>query len=110
MENQLQQTEIQLKDAQAKQTHTEKNLKQTEDKLRQVEESKPIKKQLGELGRFLRALKAEDHSPLTWWIRYLISILAWIPEAILAAMMFYLENGFRQTVKYVFIKLSGRRK
>ena len=58
----------------------------------------------------LRALKAEDHSPLTWWIRYLIYILAWIPEAILAGMMFYLENGFRQTVKYVFIKLSGRRK
>lgn len=110
VENQLQQTEIQLKDAQAKQTHTEKKLKQTEDKLRQVEESKPIKKQLGELGRFLRALKAEDHSPLTWWIRYLIYILAWIPEAILAGMMFYLENGFRQTVKYVFIKLSGRRK
>lgn len=110
VENQLQQTEIQLKDAQAKQTHTGKKLKQTEDKLRQVEESKPIKKQLGELGRFLRALKAEDHSPLTWWIRYLIYILAWIPEAILAGMMFYLENGFRQTVKYVFIKLSGRRK
>lgn len=112
----LEQTESKLKQTQRKQNQTEDKLKQAQDKLkqtqdmlRQSEESKSIKWQLKNVGKFLQQLKAEGHSPVTWWFKYLIYILAWIPEMILAGMVFYLENGFMQTIKCSFKKFLRRR-
>lgn len=108
-EETLAQTEKELRQTKDLLACTEKQLKQTQEKLRQVEESKPIKRQLQDLGKFLQNQKAKGHSPITWWIKYLVYILAWIPEAILTGMMFLLENGLKLTVKQIYRKIFKRR-
>ena len=83
-------------------------MKKTQNELRRVQESKPIGRQLKELGAMLKGLRESGHSRISLGFKYLVYGIAWIPEKILVFLMYYLRNGFMQTVKCVFKKLLGR--
>ena len=104
----LSQTEAQLRKTEAELRAAQDKLRTTQDKLRRTEASKPIGRQLKELGKFLQDLKKKGHSPLSLCFKYLVYALAWIPEKLLAFMMYYLRNGFVQTVKKAFNRLRRR--
>lgn len=105
MEAEWKKTHDALQELQEKQIALEKDLAQTQIKLQRAEESKPVKRQLSEYGQTLRNQRSKGHASLSWWIKYLVYLLAWIPETILVGTMFYLKNGFFQTVKYAFKRL-----
>lgn len=109
MEAEWKKTQDALQELQEKQIALEKDLAQTQAKLHRAEESKPVKRQLSEYGQTLRNQRSKGHASLSWWIKYLVYLLAWIPETILVGIMFYLKNGFFQTVKYVSKRLFGSR-
>lgn len=122
MQSDLKQTQVQLKQAEQKQKQTDNKLRQVEDgrkqaenklqqtrkQLRQVEESKPISRQLKEVGTMLRSLKEKGHNPVSLAFKYCVYYLAWIPEKLLAFLMYYLKHGFTHTLKHAFRKLFRR--
>ncbi len=71
-----------------------------ETSLRQARERIPIGNQLKEVGQFLRERKDSGG----WRLKYLVYLLAWVPEKLLTGMMFYLKNGMRQTMKKLLKK------
>lgn len=103
------QTESKWKQAEEKQNRTETELKQAQDRLQRAEESMPIKHQLKDLGKYLRDLKLQGHCSISWWFKYLLYMLAWIPEMILTGLMFFLQNGLKRTIEHVSNKLFGHR-
>ena len=104
----LEETEDKQKQTESKLKQTETQLKQTQHKLRLTEESKPIGRQLGELGALLRDQKAQGANPLRLGPKYVVYWLAWIPEKLLVFMMYCLKNGFAHTAKHTFRKLFRR--
>ena len=116
LQDSLNQAESKEKQTRELLTQTQKELRraegelgQTRNRLRQAEDSKPIKRQLKELGNRLQSQKAEDGASFGWYVKYLLYLLAWVPEVLLGGMMFLLENGFAQTAKYTFGKLFRRK-
>ena len=116
LQDSLNQAESKEKQTRELLTQTQKELRraegelgQTRNRLRQAEDSKPIKRQLKELGNCLQSQKAEDGASFGWYVKYLLYLLAWVPEVLLGGMMFLLENGFAQTAKYAFGKLFRRK-
>lgn len=104
----LQQTQNQLKQTQSQLKQTQDQLKQTRQKLHETEESKPIGRQLRAVGQILAEQKAAGRNPLGLGFKYMIYGLAWIPEKLLAGMMFYLKNGGKQTLKKLFGRSSEK--
>ena len=104
VESQKQETERQLKDAERKLKDAELKLKNTQRKLQLVEESKPIHRQMQDLGKELKGLREKGHSPLSVGFKLLVYKLAWIPEKMLGFLMYYLKNGCKQTIKHIFRK------
>ena len=102
--------QLQREHQQLKQTlnYTEKRLKQTQLKLKETEESKPISRQLHALGEPLHKERASGLTPMLL-IKFLVYYLAWIPEKLLAAMMYYLQNGMSHTLKHFCDKLLRRK-
>lgn len=114
-EDKLRQSESKLNQTAAKLTGTEKKLKQKENKLRQVneklkqsenrlskaEKSKPIGRQLKALGKHLRKQRDIRGFSVSLALKFLIYYLAWIPEKLLAAMMYCLKHGFKNTLKRI---------
>ena len=86
---------------------TEVALKRMEQKYLDAEAGKPIQVQLKALGNRLHQQKQQKHSP-GLGIKFAVYYLAWIPEKILAAMMYYLQNGAKQTLKQIYRKLFRR--
>lgn len=107
-ERKRKETEGRLKISEDKRKETEANLRTTQNKLRCAEESKPINRQMKDLGVMLRDLREKGHSPLSVGFKYLVYGIAWIPEKILVFLMYYLRNGFTQTVKHIFRKILRR--
>lgn len=86
---------------------TEVALKRMEQKYLDAEAGKPIQVQLKALGNRLHQQKQQKRSPGLGF-KFVIYYLAWIPEKILAVMMYYLQNGAKQTLKQIYRKLFGR--
>ena len=112
----LNQAESKEKQASEQLAQTQQNLRKTEgelgqirNRLRHAEETKSVKRQLKDLGKSLQSQKAEDGISFGWCFKYLVYLLAWIPEILLGGMMFFLENGVRQTAKYAYRKLFKRK-
>lgn len=87
---------------------TELSLKRMEQKYLASEAGKPIKVQLKTLGKGLRQQR-KQRSSVSLCFRYFIYYLAWIPEKMLEMMMYYLQNGAKQTLKQIYRKLFRRK-
>lgn len=72
--------------------------KQTEEVLRRTQLGKPVGRQLKALGDGLHRQRREGISPGLLF-RFLLYYLAWIPEKLLAAMMYLIQNGLARTLK-----------
>lgn len=107
-EAKLKSVEAQRKAAETKCKETEAKLRTTTVKLRRAEEAQSLNRQMKDLGAMLRGLREKGHSPLSVGFKLLIYYIAWIPEKILVFLMYYLRNGFTQTVKHALRKLSRR--
>ncbi len=69
------------------------------------QEALSLHRQLKNIGTALRRRRAQGGGLIGFVFKYLIYLLAWIPETILAAMMYYLQNGGRAFLKQVARKL-----
>lgn len=83
------------------------SLKRMEQKYLDSEAAKPISVQLKTLGKDLQQRKQQGSAGLCF--KYFIYYLAWIPEKMLEMMMYYLQNGAKQTLKQICRKLFRRR-
>lgn len=115
-ENQLRQQEEKLHKAEDSWRRTEEILHCTEAELRQVKQQlrrvqgqknalEPLASvggQYRELGRSLKKLKETSGISVSWCLKYLLYLLAWIPAKLLIAADYYLKNGFKATVKRIF--------
>ncbi len=99
-ESKLNQTETRLGDAENRLANTETRLAKTEQDLRWTREHMPVGRQLRDLGDVLGEQKGKGN-PAVWGCKYLIYLLAWIPEKLLAGAMYYLKNGFKASVRRV---------
>lgn len=104
-EKRNQQTLEEVKETRSSQAAAEKSLslartdlKKAQTALVQVQQSKPLGRQLRALGDQLRRQRAEGFTP-GLMLRFMLYYLAWIPEKMLAAMMFMIENGMSRTLK-----------
>ena len=82
----------------------EHECEQTRQQLRQARENAPIGRQLKNLGVQLRSRREQGGNPVKWGVKYLVYLLCWVPEKMLSGMMFYLQNGAKQTIKKIFHK------
>ena len=80
----------------------------TEQALLKERENAPVNMQLRNIGRRIAAQK-NSGSAVRYYIKLFVYCLAWIPETILAAMMYFLQNGAKQTLKQIYRKLFCRR-
>ena len=124
LENKLKQTNAQLKKCQEEQLRTiaeltrtkqqmeaecaqlkrtQQTLQNVQQQLRQEKENAPIGRQLRNLGAELRKYEKKG-CPINRWFKHAVYLLAWIPEKILAGMMYYLKNGAKHTIR----KLLGK--
>lgn len=124
LENKLKQTNAQLKKCQEEQLRTiaeltrtkqqveaecaqlkrtQQTLQNVQQQLRQEKENAPIGRQLRNLGAELRKHEKKC-CPINRWFKHAVYLLAWIPEKILAGMMYYLKNGAKHTIR----KLLGK--
>ena len=101
----LVQTMDRLKLAERRGEQLSEELERTKGALRSAEEKIKIRKQLKEEGVKLRQQKPSAMVCL----KFLIYYLAWIPEKILEGMMYYLQNGAKQTLKRIYQKLYRRK-
>lgn len=108
-ESKLREMNNRLKTVEAKLKTTESKLRKTQDELRHSEESNSIDRQMKELGIMLKGLRNSGHSLLSIGFKYLIYAIAWIPEKVLVFLMYYLRNGFLQTIKRIFRKPNCRK-
>lgn len=97
-----------LKESELKLKAMEAKLRKAQEDLRRSEESKPINRQMKDLGMMLKGLRQKGHSRLSVGFKLLVYAIAWIPEKILVFLMYFLRNGFVQTVKHLFRKLLRR--
>lgn len=104
----LKETEKKLRDAEEKRKTTESKLRKVQNELRNSEESKPIHRQMKDLGIMLKGLRKQGHSRVSVGFKLLVYAIAWIPEIILVFLMYFLRNGFVQTAKHSFRKLFRR--
>ncbi len=104
-ENRLRETEKRLRATEAKLKEVESKLQKTRNDLRCSEESKPLHRQMKDLGIMLKGLRKKGHSAVSVGFKLLVYAIAWIPEMILVFLMYFLRNGFVQTAKRVFQKL-----
>lgn len=104
----LRETEKKLREAEAKQKAAETKLQKARIDVQKSEESKPIHCQMKDLGIMLKGLRQQGHSRLSVGFKLLVYAVAWIPELILVFLMYFLRNGFVQTVKHTFRKLFPR--
>ncbi len=112
LENQTLKLEQQKKDLALALTQTQQKLDQSEKKYKKAEadlrwqrENAPISRQLKNLGSQIRARREDGEKLLPWSIKYAVYLLAWMPEKILAVMMYYLRNGAKHTLKQAWKKL-----
>ncbi len=105
--NQLNQTEVTLGQAREALNQTKNKLNQTETRLAKTEqdlrwtrEHMPVGQQLRDLGDILKEQKGKGNAAV-WGCKYLIYLLAWVPEKLLAGAMYYLKNGFKASVRRV---------
>lgn len=112
-EIQLQEATKQLGDKDCLVLRMQQQLKQTEGDLNRTRrflnierENAPIRRQLKNIGTML---KAQDTKGFGWCMKYLIYYLAWVPEKMLEVMMYYLQNGAKQTLKQIYRRLFRRR-
>lgn len=104
VESEKQETDRKLKDTERKLKDAELKLKNTQRKLQLAEESKSIHRQMQDLGKELKGLREKGHSSLSVGFKLLVYKIAWIPEKMLVFLMYYLKNGFKQTIKHIFRK------
>ncbi len=103
-EETCQELERQLKDCQ-------NQLRQTQQKLQQVQKQKsdlePLASfggQYQDLGSFLQQLKQKNGAHFSWYLKYALYMLAWIPEKLLVAANSLLRHGLTATVKHLLRK------
>ena len=107
-ENALRDTEKKLRETEAKRKTTEAKLQKIREDLRRSEESKPLHRQMKDLGIMLKGLRKKGHSAVSVGLKLFVYAIAWIPEMILVFLMYFLRNGFTQTAKRIFQKLFRR--
>jgi len=103
--------QAQLREREEKLQRAQQQLKQEQTgrrdavgKLRTVEENASIGRQLKNVGEDLRKQRKAGGNPLYAAFKYGVYLLAWVPEKMLAFMLYFLKNGGKQTIK----KLLGR--
>ena len=99
----------QLNDTRQQRDDVRQQLTQTRGQLRETQESKPIGRQLKAVGTMLAQKRAAGAGRVASGFKYLVYCLAWIPEKILAGMIFYLRNGGKQTLKKLLGRMSGKK-
>lgn len=99
--------EVLLKQRDASLKQKDRSLKQMEQKYLESEAGKPVNVQLKTLGKDLQQRKQQGSANLCF--KYFIYYLAWIPEKMLEMMMYYLQNGAKQTLKQIYRKLFRRK-
>lgn len=104
LEQQLTQVQLQWEQTQVELRQAERLLGQTQNQLRQERENAPIGRQLRNVGIALERQKESGGGPISWGFKKLVYLLAWVPEKMLACMMYYLRNGAKQTIKRIFHK------
>lgn len=107
-EKRLREAENRLRETEEKRKTAEAKLQKTQNDLRRSEESKPLHRQMKDLGIMLKGLQKEGHSAVSVGFKFLVYAIAWIPEIILVFLMYFLRNGFLQTARRVFQKLFRR--
>lgn len=95
------QAELRQKQAENRQKQAETRLATTKLLLQEAIESQPVGRQLRTLGA---PLFGKKKSPIVLFKR-LVYYSAWIPEKILALQMYYLQNGFKYTLKHFIDRL-----
>lgn len=108
IESRLRETEKKLRETEGKRKTAEAKLQKTQSDLRRSEESKPLHRQMKDLGIMLKGLRKKGHSTVSVGFKLLIYAIAWIPELILVFFMYFLRNGIVQTAKRVLQKLFRR--
>ncbi len=105
-------TRLALQESQEKYHANREQLRQTQQKLDRVyaamvraQENAPIHRQLKNIGAALRQRRAQGGGLFRFAFKYFLYLLAWIPETILAALMYYLQNGGRAFLKQIARKL-----
>lgn len=122
LKKKLGQTEERLQNSQEKCQNLERKLRdcqnqlhRTEQKLRQVQKQKsdlePLASfggQYRDLGSFLQQLKQKNGGGLSWYLKYALYKLAWIPEKLLVATNNLLRHGMKDTVKRLRNKITRK--
>ncbi len=78
-------------------------------RLARVEANAPIHQQLRNVGIAIRERREQGGSALRFVIKYGLYLLAWIPETVLVAMMFYLQYGGKEFLKHFLGKFLGKK-